>query len=204
MRNPGLQYLFFLFLFFSCSKDDSQTNNDVERDKIAPTLSFSISGTPTNSNEPIIISETVVVNVEATDASGIDKVEAFKGTTKIGEDTSAPFSISIDINNYISINGENDSDINAILKIVAKDNEGNEASLDQDEIINTREVLITINIPEDFLNSFFQNVSVFASDMNGNYLEGTNQTIANDTRKIKLFAPESFDFTNQFMVTFMS
>lgn len=198
-----LYFLFFVFFIFSCSKDN-EPNKEQVGDTTAPTLSFSIADAETTSNEPITVSETIEVNIEATDASGISKIEAFIDNEKVGEDITAPFSISIDISGYSSTSGKSYSDLNSILKIVATDKEGNEATLEQDIIIITRAVLLTINVPEGFINSFFQNVSVFASDMDGNYLEGTSKPINLLTRKIKIFAPEDFDLTKEFMITFMT
>jgi Big-like domain-containing protein len=198
-----LLLLLFSFIYYSCSKDSDNPQKD-DVDTTAPTLNFSITGVDTSLNEPIILSENIEINIEATDKSGINKVEAFINNEKVGEDTSEPFNLNIDISVYASKSGKNNSDLNTTLKIVATDKAGNKATLEKNIIIITRTLLLDINIPDGFINSFFENIYVFASDMDGNYLDSTTEPITSSTRKIKIFAPENFDLTKEFMITFMT
>ncbi len=195
-----LGFIISSIIMISCSSKDEQT---IPED-FAPTLNFSIAGTQTSPNGSVTVSETLVINIEAKDANGITKVEAFINDIKVGEDNTAPFTITVDLMEYTSISGKSNSDLSAILRVVATDGNGNQTEQEQDIIIITKTVLLTVNIPEGLLNSFLQNVYVFASDMEGNYLEDTLEPITTDTRSIKIYAPEDFDVNNEFMITFMT
>ena len=204
MQRTSLQYLFLIFFVcFSCTTDTEETSKETV-DTTAPTLSFSIEDIEVSSNDPIRVSGKINIKIEATDVSGISKVEVYINNEKVAEDTSSPFDLSIDLSSYTSTSSLKKFDSNAILKIIAYDKAGNETTIEKNIVIFNREYLLDINIPEGFLNSFFENVYVFASDMDGNYLESTTEPITASTRQIKIYAPEDFDLTQEFMITFMT
>lgn len=202
-RTSLLYFIFILFIFISCSKDAEETPKEVV-DITAPTLDFTISGVDITSSAPLLVSDVLEISIEATDASGISIVAAFIDDEKVGEDTTAPFNITVDLSSYGNTSGKSSNDLNSTLKIVATDTKGNNKTVSKSITIITRELLLDINIPSGYLNSFLENIYVFASDMDGVYLENTTAEIIPSTRKIKIFAPENFDLNTEFMITFMT
>ncbi len=191
-----------LLFLNACSKDTDPnkepTSND---DTIAPTIEFSIAGIGQSStDQPIIVGGQIEVNIDAKDAAGIQKVEAFINTTKVGEDTIAPYEIIIDLSGYSSASGKNILDENAILKIVATDTNGNEATVEQEMIIETGTPLITINFPSDFFDPQKARIYVFASAVDGKLLDV--KRVFQDTGQIILRTSEKFDDDDEFSLTF--
>ncbi len=134
MKNSIL-FLFLIttLLFQSCSKDSN--SEETKPDVVAPTISFSIAGfSNTTSSEPIVVSNQIEVTIDAQDAGGIAKIEAFIDNQKVGEDTSAPYSIIIDVSTLSSKTGKISTFKNYTLKITATDIAGNSQSTEQ--IIN--------------------------------------------------------------------
>ena len=117
-----------LTALLSCSSDSSDTTP--EPDTVAPTLDFTISGTSSGS-EPIVVSNQMEININAQDAKGISKVEAFIDDEKVGEDTTAPYQITIDVSNYTSKNNLTAKFTDYTLKVTVTDTSGNETSKEQ-------------------------------------------------------------------------
>jgi len=117
-----------LTALLSCSSDSSDTTP--EPDTVAPALDFTISGTSSGS-EPIVVSNQMEININAQDAKGISKVEAFIDDKKVGEDTTAPYQITIDVSNYTSKNNLTAKFTDYTLKVTVTDTSGNETSKEQ-------------------------------------------------------------------------
>ncbi len=121
--------LLSFFLIVSCSRDSEPKE---EPDVIAPVIEFSIAGVPNNnSGEPPVVSNQIVVNINAQDQGGISKIEAFINDEKVGEDISAPYSIVIDISSYTSKVASTGKYENYTLKVTATDLAGNTSSVEQ-------------------------------------------------------------------------
>ncbi|MEY8780251.1 Ig-like domain-containing protein [Allomuricauda sp. XS_ASV26] len=117
-----------LTALLSCSSESSDTTP--EPDTVAPALDFTISGTSSGS-EPIVVSNQMEININAQDAKGISKVEAFIDDKKVGEDTTAPYQITIDVSNYTSKNNLTAKFTDYTLKVTVTDTSGNETSKEQ-------------------------------------------------------------------------
>jgi hypothetical protein len=192
-----------LIFLISCSKD-SEDESIEQLDKIAPEVQISIKGADINSTGPIIVDGQLEIQVDASDAGGISKVEAFINNEKVGEDVTTPYEFIIDLTTFISKTSKNSVNSNETLKITVTDKAGNQTSVEKTIIVSNKTPLITITIPEGFLNSFFENVYVFASRMDGKLLENTTVPILHSTRTITLYAPDNFSVGEEFMLTFMS
>lgn len=134
MKKSILALLTITFIFtYSCSKESS--NPTAEPDVTAPTFNFSIAGFNNNSSAiPIVVSNQIEININAQDAGGISKVEAFIDDEKVGEDTSAPYSIIVDVSSLASKTGKTNTFKDYILKVVVTDKSGNSES--KNTIIN--------------------------------------------------------------------
>ncbi|MEO9474785.1 MAG: polysaccharide lyase family 7 protein [Cyclobacteriaceae bacterium] len=81
--------------FFALTKSHSSPNNN------APTTSLT---SPFN-NATYVVGDDILITADASDSDGsIDKVEFYQGTTKLGEDTSAPYSYGwedVPVGNYV-------------------------------------------------------------------------------------------------------
>ncbi len=129
---PYLTLIFVLSLF-SCSSDSEEPAP--EPDVVAPTADFEIAGfSNSSSSEPIVVSNQIEINIDARDAGGVAKVEAFINDQKVGEDTTAPYQIIVDISGYASKHFQTGKFRDYTLKIVVTDTSGNTAS--QEQIIN--------------------------------------------------------------------
>ncbi|SDQ94425.1 Ig-like domain-containing protein [Flagellimonas zhangzhouensis] len=133
MNTNKLNYLllFSIFILFSCSSDSEDPTPSP--DTIAPELEFSIPGSSSGSSgsETPIVSNQLVVEINAEDAGGIDKVEAFLNNEKVGEDTTAPYQITIDVSGYTSKNSLTNKFTDYTLRITVTDTSGNETSEEQ-------------------------------------------------------------------------
>ncbi|NER11027.1 Ig-like domain-containing protein [Muriicola jejuensis] len=136
-------------LINSCSSDSGE--NDLPPDVTPPQLSINISGFPNSTpNTPIIVSQELIVSISASDAGGINKIEAFIDDVKVGEDTTSPYQIFIDISNYTSKNAINGKYREYTLEIVATDEAGNSSSLTQLLYIdNELPVISEVNLTAD-------------------------------------------------------
>jgi len=203
MKNSILILLVIPILIFqSCSKDPEPNKEQVlVDDVVAPTINFSISGIDeSSSNQPIVVSDQIEISIDAKDASGIQKVEAFINATKVGEDTTEPYEIIIDLSGYSSTSGKSRLDENAVLKVVATDTNGNEAEIEQNIIIETGIPLITINFPTDYFDPQKARIYVFASAVDGKLLDV--KRVFQDTEQIILKTTEEFGSDDEFSLTF--
>lgn len=111
-------------ILYSCSSDSEDPVP--EPDVIAPNVDFSIPGNSgTSSTETPVVSNQIVVDIDAQDAGGVAKVEAFINNEKVGEDTTAPYQITIDVSNYTSKNNLAAKFTDYTLKVTVTDNSGN-------------------------------------------------------------------------------
>nr|WP_288931245.1 Ig-like domain-containing protein [uncultured Allomuricauda sp.] len=117
-------------ILYSCSSDSEDPVP--EPDVIAPNVDFSIPGNSgTSSTETPVVSNQIVVDIDAQDAGGVAKVEAFINNEKVGEDTTAPYQITIDVSNYTSKNNLTAKFTDYTLKVTVTDTSGNETSKEQ-------------------------------------------------------------------------
>ncbi|TAI48237.1 Ig-like domain-containing protein [Flagellimonas allohymeniacidonis] len=195
---PALLSLFLLF-FLSCSSDSGEETP--QPDTQAPTVDFNIAGATSSGSTPIVVSNEIIINVDARDAGGVAKVEAFIDDQKVGEDTSAPYQIVIDVTGFESKLAQTSKFKNYTLKITVTDTSGNTSSKEQLINIENKTPLITINFPPNQpLNSDIVEFYVFASSLNGEVL-GIERVQTNDT-SIILSTTASFSSTDMFMLTF--
>lgn len=125
--------LIISIVFIACSSNGEDIDS-LENDSTPPTIDLTFEGFPNiTEGSPFVVSDKIEITISAQDANGISKIEAFFNNEKVGEDTSAPFSITIDVSQYESksLAGKYK---NYTLKIVATDKAGNIASKEQ--IIN--------------------------------------------------------------------
>lgn len=115
-------------VFFSCSKD-SETQEPP--DTTAPVVTLSIAGMPNASGGTIVVGGQIVVNVDAEDEGGLARIEAFINDEKVGEDTQAPYSITINLTSFTSKVGKSEVFIDYTLKVIATDIAGNTSSSEQ-------------------------------------------------------------------------
>ncbi|AEM71295.1 fibronectin type III domain-containing protein [Allomuricauda ruestringensis DSM 13258] len=122
-----------IITFLSCSSDSSDPAPDP--DTVAPTVDFTIAGISDSSNsQTVVVSSQIQINIDAEDKSGIAKVEAFINGEKVGEDTTAPYQITIDVSGFASKVASTAKFQDYVLKVVVTDSSGNSASKEQ--IIN--------------------------------------------------------------------
>lgn len=118
-------------MLYACSSDSEDPTPEPVPDTIAPEVEFTIPGNTTggsSSTETPVISNQLIINVDAKDAGGIAKVEAFINDQKVGEDTVAPYQITIDVSSYASKNASTGKFTDYTLKITVTDTSGNESS----------------------------------------------------------------------------
>nr|WP_299484694.1 Ig-like domain-containing protein [uncultured Allomuricauda sp.] len=164
-------YLVFVTLFtlivFSCSSDSEEP--EPEPDTTAPTISFNIAGFSNPGSEPIVASNQIEININAQDAGGVAKVEAFIDNEKVGEDTTAPYQIVIDISGFASKITQTAKFKDYTLKIVVTDTSGNTSS--QEQVINIDNELPVITLvslePGTIINGDTNMVTFDTSDNEG-------------------------------------
>ena len=113
---------------------------------VPPEVNISMDGNSNFNNEDIIYaSGAIILNIEATDTSGLQKVVAYINDSKVAEDMSAPYQLIIDISNFTSKsiipNGKT-----YVLRIDVIDNFENITSIEK--TISLAQKFITINIPQ--------------------------------------------------------
>lgn len=135
--------LILIILHISC-------NNDIEvtPDTTPPTIDFIIKGITQNDNEePPIVGNIIEIEIDAKDAKGISKVEAHLDNTKVGEDTNAPFKISVDLNQYAKKLNKgirlNKTQTKYTLKVTATDLSDNTSSIEKEIIVDNEKPTIT-------------------------------------------------------------
>jgi len=160
--------LLLSILCISCSKDDEEAS-----DTTPPTVNFSIKGiTQNNTEEPPIIGNTIEIEINAQDAKGISKVEAFLDDTKVGEDRNAPFKITIDLTLYANkLSGKgtvlNNTQTLYTLRISATDLSGNVSDTEQDIIIDNEKPTITdVSLENNSVIKGVENQVIFKANDN--------------------------------------
>ncbi|WP_047419660.1 Ig-like domain-containing protein [Cellulophaga sp. Hel_I_12] len=156
--------LAFLFGFlFSCSSDSE--NKEVP-DIVAPDLAFSIAGFPKSNTSPIIVSKSFEININAKDEGGISKIEAFINNEKVGEDSTAPYLINIDVSTFTSKIANSQKYKDYVLKVTATDKNENSTSTEQIIYIdNEIPTISAVSILENsILNGDLNEVSFTVTD----------------------------------------
>lgn len=130
-----------LILFLSgCTKDSDPTE---QLDTIAPEVTFSIAGSSGDGTEPMVVGGKIDISIDAKDAGGIARVEAYIDETKVGEDSEAPFQLVIDLSSYNS-KGASTSKLKVFtLNIRVTDTSGNSTNKEQQLIIDNSIPVIT-------------------------------------------------------------
>jgi hypothetical protein len=124
--------LIAISFFYACSSDSENPAPAPVPDTLAPEVDFSISGNSSSTNsETPVLSNQFVVQVDAQDTGGVAKVEAFINNEKVGEDSNAPYQITIDISGYASKKNLTGKFTDYLLKVTATDTSGNETSKEQ-------------------------------------------------------------------------
>lgn len=127
---PNCLLIFLVSFLFSCSSDSEEPTP--EPDTVAPQVDFSIAGSQSSSTDvPVVVSNQIEISIDAKDSGGIAKVEAFIDDQKVGEDTSAPYQIIIDVSNYTSKQPSTNKFTDYTLKVTVTDTSGNETSKNQ-------------------------------------------------------------------------
>lgn len=195
---PYLPYqllLIVLFALSSCSSDSEDPSP--EPDTTAPTVSFSIAGA--SGSGPVIVSGQIEITINAQDSNGIAKVEAFIDDQKVGEDTTAPFNIIVDLSGYASKSSSAKSQ-NYTLSVIATDTSGNTTSKEQVITIISETELIKINLPDEYMNPNLIEFYVFASTMEGELL-GFKKINQNDS-SVTISTEREISENELFMLTF--
>ncbi|WP_421806330.1 Ig-like domain-containing protein [Flagellimonas sp.] len=136
--------LFVILLLggYACSSESEEPTP--EPDVIAPTVNFAIAGANSSpSGSTPVFSNQITIEINAQDAGGVAKVEAFINDQKVGEDTTAPFQITVDLSGYTSKMPSSGKFQDYTLKIVATDTSGNQSSTEQ--VINIDNELPSIS-----------------------------------------------------------
>ena len=225
--NKSYAYLIltYFLVLISCSSDTDEPQPDP--DVIAPTVNFEIAGfTKSSTSESIVASGQIEVNINAEDAGGILKVEAFIDDQKVGEDTTSPYQITIDISSFESKIGQTDKFKNYTLKIVVTDTSGNtttseqtihidnelpvisEVTLEADTIINGNTNAVTFNVSD---NEGLSVVKIYLNNELISEITDANYELNIDTRQLddgdNTFIIEAIDLaenTATFEVSFVS
>lgn len=150
----GPTLFLFLLLLFACSSNEDEQ----EPDHTAPTLAFSIAGIPDNTSSPIVLSKHLEINIDAKDSGGIQKVEAFINEVKVGEDTEAPYKITVDLDSYASKGASSSKYTDYTLKIVVTDLAGN--TTEKTQVFNVDNELPSIS------NVSISNGTILHGDLN--------------------------------------
>jgi len=142
-------------LFVSCSEE--------EVDNIAPVIDVVIVGFPLESSGlATIVSNQVEIVIDAKDAGGIQKIEAFIDEVKVGEDLVAPYKLIIDVSNLKSKNSTSGSYKNYNLKVTATDNSGNSTSFDRIlNVDNSLPIISKVSLDNEVVISGAENLLSF-------------------------------------------
>ncbi|THD66507.1 hypothetical protein E7Z59_11945 [Robertkochia marina] len=171
-----------VFLIFACSKDDdSQVAETPEEpvvvDTTPPTVSFSIGGTSGQNDSDgsqsetdtttTVVGQQIEIVIEAEDAVGISRVEAYVNDTLAGSDNEPPFKITIDFNNYANKGKRlNKTQTEYNLKVSAYDLAENVSSVEQTVVVDTEIPIISeVSLENDALLTGANNqVTFIATD----------------------------------------
>ena len=142
MRKLFFCLTLFNLLLIGCSSD-SDSNQEIVPDVTAPELNITLTGFPHNSGEPIVASNSIEINIDAKDEGGIAKIEAFLNNEKVGEDTTAPYQIVVDISTLDSKNASTKKYKDYTLRVTATDKSGNTQSKEQIINVDNEKPIIT-------------------------------------------------------------
>ncbi len=166
MKNPFYYLIIISLLLCGCSSDSDNQPENIP-DVTAPELSINLTGFPSDSSNPIVVSNSLEINIDAKDDGGIAKIEAFLNDINVGEDTTAPYKIIVDVSSLNSKNGSTGKYKDYILKVTATDRAGNtqskeqiinvdnekptitEVSLNSGSVINGDENIVTFDISDN-------------------------------------------------------
>ena len=165
MKKTIFLLVLIAFLINSCSTDSEPKQ---EPDVIAPDIEFSIAGiSESTPGVPIVVSNQIEIKVDAKDQGGISKIEAFINDEKVGEDTTAPYSIIVDISSYTSKVGSTNKYKDYTLKVIATDNAGNSSSTEQQiSIDNEIPSISEVSLQENTVINGDTNAVTFAASDN--------------------------------------
>jgi hypothetical protein len=226
MKKLLLCLLILNLVLIGCSNDPDNELKEIP-DVIAPELNFNLSGTTeSQTNEPVIVSNQIEINIDAKDEGGIAKIEAFLNNEKVGEDNSAPYKIIVDVSSYTSKVISTKKYKNYTLKITATDKAGNtqsqeqiinidnekptitSVSLENGSIINGNENLVTFHVTDNlelssikaYLNEeLLPEITIDNFELNINTLE-----LEDGENQLKIEAVDSADNIGVYDVVFIS
>ncbi|TAI48238.1 Ig-like domain-containing protein [Flagellimonas allohymeniacidonis] len=215
---------FFLLFFLSCSSDSGEETP--EPDTQAPIVDFSIAGSPSGSTGPIVVSNEIIVNVDAQDNGTISKVEAFIDNQKQGEDTTAPFQIRIDVSGFESKIRLTQKFRDYTLKVSVTDAAGNvtskeqtinidnllpsitEVSLEEGTVINGDSNMVTFNVSDNeglvSVIAYLNNEVVQEFDTEVYELNINTLALSDGQNLLRLEAKDLADNTAAYSVNFIS
>jgi len=178
MKNLFYYLIIFNLFLWGCSSDSDNQPENVP-DVTAPELSINLTGFPSYSSNPIVVSNSIEINIDAKDDGGIAKIEAFLNNINVGEDTTAPYKIIIDVSSLDSKSGSTGKYKDYTLKVIATDKSGNtqskeliinidnekpsiaSVSLENGAIINGSENIVTFDISD---NEGINAIKIFLND----------------------------------------
>lgn len=152
MRYFKLCSVLLTFFIYACSEEDAPPA--AKADETKPTITIV---EPTDLTSPL--RATVTVKVEATDDTGITKLEVFVNGKSIASATSSPVEASWDTKTVI--------DGSHVIKVVAEDAVGNKE--EKSLTVEVKNVLFTFPIGASYLNEFSDGW-IFVSDENNNVI----------------------------------
>ncbi len=193
---PTATLLIAFGILCSCSSDSDDPTP--EPDTVAPTINFTITAASSGS-EPIVVSNQMEININAQDANGIAKVEAFIDNEKVGEDSTAPFTIVVDLSGYATKSLTSKSQ-NYSLRVDATDTSGNTSSKEQTITIESKTQLITVNFPEQIDNPELVAFYIFASSMTGELLG--IEKLETGQKTVTISTTTDITENEEFMLTF--
>lgn len=193
---PTSTLLIVFGILCSCSSDSEDPTP--EPDTVAPTIDFTITGASSDSGS-IVVSDQMEININAQDTNGISKVEAFIDNEKVGEDSTAPFTIVVDLSGYATKSLTSKSQ-NYTLRVDATDTSGNKSSLEQTITIESKTELITINFPEQIGNPELVAFYIFASSMTGELLG--IEKLETGQRTVTISTTKDITEDEEYMLTF--
>lgn len=178
MKNLFYYLIIFNLFLWGCSRDSDNQPENVP-DVTAPELSINLTGFPSNSSNPIVVSNSIEINIDAKDDGGIAKIEAFLNNINVGEDTTAPYKIIVDVSSLDSKSGSSGKYKDYTLKVIATDKSNNtqskeliinidnekpsiaSVSLENGAIINGSENIVTFDISD---NEGINAINIFLND----------------------------------------
>ena len=167
-------FLFLLigyFLLSSCSSD----SGEIKEDLTPPVVSFSIDGMATVKGAIVNVDKEIVIDIDAEDAGGVSKIQAFVDDDMVAEDKVAPFRLVIDLSGYSSKSASKKVSEHT-LRIDVSDIAGN---------INSQEVTINVDNSAPVITevSLQENTVLNGLDYQVTFLVSDNEELA----VVKLF-----------------